>query len=194
MAVPEERFMDPASFKAIQPLLDDIAKLSDRQLGMPELHRVLSDLTRLLGKGITVSVNVSVDVFDEAKERSLPLLTTGISAGVDKEPYRIRGDSTPQRYVVEEGIQVVPHDRCPNCWEVWDFKLQNPVCQHCGTTLGDTCKLLLDTDKCPWCEEGKVNEYQASLCQVRLRSRSEKRGLGVNLQFQEWNRRAEIWL
>jgi len=79
-----------------------------------------------------------------------------MSVDFGKEPRCIWGDSTPQRYVVEDGIQVVPHDRCPTCWELWDFKLQNPTCSHCGTTLGENCKVLLDTDECPWCQEGKV--------------------------------------
>ena len=43
-----------------------------------------------------------------------------------------------------------------NAGKVWDFKLQNSTCPHCGITMGDKCKLLLDTDECPWCNEGKV--------------------------------------
>jgi hypothetical protein len=140
--------MDPASFNAIQPLLDKIAENAEQQLGTPELRLVLSNLSQILGKELTVSFNFTVDVFDEAKERSLSLLTTGVSADAGKEPYRTWGDSTPQRYVVAEGIQVVPHDRCPGCWEVWDFKLQNPTCCHCGATLGENCN--------PWCQQGKV--------------------------------------
>jgi uncharacterized protein (DUF983 family) len=95
-------------------------------------------------------------VFDEKRECLLPLLTTGLSAIFGKEPYRTCDDSTLQRYVVEDGIKVVPHDRCPQCWQMWDFKLTNSSCEHCGTTMGDKCKLLLDTDECPWCHEGKV--------------------------------------
>jgi hypothetical protein len=97
-----------------------------------------------------------VDVFDENKECSLPLLTTGLSAFPGREPSRTWGDSSPQRYVVDDGIKVVPHDRCPNYWQAWDFKFQNSTCPHCGVMIGDKCKLLLDTDKCPWCNEGKV--------------------------------------
>lgn len=148
--------MEPSTFDALQPLLDKLAESAEQHLGTPELFQVLSDLSRILGKGLTVSVNFTVDVFDETKERSLPLLTTGVAADAGKEPHRIWGDSTPQRYVVAEGIQVVPHDRCPRCWEVWDFKLQNPTCSHCRATLGENCKVLLDTDECPWCQQGRV--------------------------------------
>src|ERR1043165_7754041 len=81
---------------------------------------------------------------------------TGLSASPGHEPSRTWGDSTPQRYVVEGGIKVVPHDRCPRCWQVGDFKLQNPTCSHCGLTMGEQCKLLLDSDECLRCNEGKV--------------------------------------
>jgi hypothetical protein len=30
-------------------------------------------------------------------------------------------------------------------------------CSHCDATLGDNCKLLLDTDVCPHCENGKLS-------------------------------------
>jgi hypothetical protein len=95
-------------------------------------------------------------VFDQEQERSLPLLNTGLATNEGKEPYRTWGDSSPERYVVDAGIQVVPHDRCPKCWKEWDFKFQHPSCPHCGTTLGQNCKILLDTDQCPHCQEGKV--------------------------------------
>src|SRR5271157_3847518 len=102
---------------------------------------------------------------------------TGISADFGEEPHRISGDSTPQRYVVEEGIQVVPHDRCPRCWEVWDFKFQNPTCSHCGAALGTDCKVLLDKDKCPWCQEGKVTVAEP---------RCDKCGFVVDPQVTVW--------
>jgi hypothetical protein len=152
--------MDPATFQALQPLLDKVAQIAERQLGAPDLIRAFSGLSQAVGTGLTVSINMTVDVFDEAHERALPLLTTGLSVDYGREPHRTWGDSSPQRYVVDEGIQVVPHDRCPKCWEVWDFKLQNPTCSHCGATLGENCKLLLDTDECPWCQEGKVTVSQ----------------------------------
>jgi hypothetical protein len=44
--------MDPASFDAIQPLLDKLAEIAELPLGTPELHRVLSDLSQILGKGL----------------------------------------------------------------------------------------------------------------------------------------------
>jgi hypothetical protein len=54
-------------------------------------------------------------------------------------------------------IQVVPHDRCPRCYGVWDFKFKNPACPGCGATLGRDVKVLLDTEVCPPCEGGDVS-------------------------------------
>ncbi len=41
--------------------------------------------------------------------------------------------------------------------EVDRFKLNHPSCSGCGATMGQDVKLLLDTDVCPFCEEGKVS-------------------------------------
>ena len=169
--------MDPEIFDAVQPLLDKIAEVVEKQLDSEELRRLIAELGNLVGKRRIASVNIVVDVSDEDRECSLPLLTTGLSAFPGKEPSRTWGDSTPQRYVVEGGIQVVPHDRCPHCWQVWDFKLHNSTCQHCGITLGDKCKLLLDTDECPWCNEGKVTV---------ARPRCDKCGFEVDRQKVVW--------
>ena len=147
---------EPKTFDAIQPLLDQINDLAERQLDSEELRRLVAGLGNLVGKRRVVSISVIVDVFDEDRECSLPLLNIGLSAVPGNEPFRIWGDSAPQRYVVEDGIKVVPDDRCPQCWKGWDFKWQNSICPHCGITMGDDCKLLLDTDECHWCNEGKV--------------------------------------
>ena len=42
-------------------------------------------------------------------------------------------------------------------------KFENHSCEHCGTTLGQDCKVLLDSDTCPHCEEGRVS-MRAPLC------------------------------
>ena len=92
------------------------------------------------------------------------LLTLGLSTSEGKPPFKIYGDSTPQKYVVNGEIQVVPHDRCPHCYGVWDFKLNHLSCTECGATMGQEVKLLLDTDVCPFCEEGKVS-LTAPVCE-----------------------------
>jgi hypothetical protein len=148
--------MHPSTVEAIQPLLDQLSEVVDQQLAAPELQHALAKLSQTSGKGLTVSVNVTVEVFDEARGHPLPLLTTGISSDSGKEPHRTWDDSSLQRYVVEAGIQAIPHDRCPKCWGVWDFKFQHPTCENCAATLGEDCKVLLDSDECPWCQQGKV--------------------------------------
>jgi hypothetical protein len=152
--------MDKSAFEAADPHLDEIAEIVDKVLDSEQtapLRQALLQLGQALGDRYIVSLDVSVQVCDQDGERALPLLTTGLAVSAGQEPYRTWGDSSPQRYIVDGQIQVVPHDRCPKCWEVWDFKFKNRSCSECGLTLGEDCKILLDTDVCPHCEKGKVS-------------------------------------
>ena len=152
--------MDKSTFEVVDPLMDEIAESTDQVLDSPELAQfrtLLTELKKKLGDRYSVSLGVTVDVFDQEKERGLPLLQTGLSGLGDDEPYHAAGDSTPQKYVADGEMQVVPHDRCPRCWGVWDFKFDHRSCRECGATLGDNVKILLDTDVCPSCEEGRVS-------------------------------------
>ena len=172
--------MDRSTFEAADPLVDEIAELTDKVLTSGELARLREALTRLgatVGDRYTVNLSVVVDVFDRDKERCLPLLNTGLSTSEGKEPYRTYGDSSPQRYVVDGEMQVVPHDRCPKCWNVWDFKWKNHSCLHCDATLGENCKILLDTDTCPNCEESTVSMTKP-IC--------DKCGFHINPDFVVW--------
>jgi hypothetical protein len=117
----------------------------------------LARLSEKVGPRYSANLTVCVDVFDADRSHALPLLTTGLSTSQGEPPHKTYGDSTPQKYVVDGEIQVVPHDRCPKCYGLWDFKLNHPSCSECGATLGREVKLLLDTDVCPFCEEGKVS-------------------------------------
>jgi hypothetical protein len=111
--------VDPETFKAMQPLLDRIAEIADKQFNSEELRRLMAELGDVVGEKYSASVRIVVDAFDANRECLLPLLDTGLSAVYGKEPYRTWDDSTLQRYVVEDGIKVVPHDRCPKCWQMW---------------------------------------------------------------------------
>jgi hypothetical protein len=151
--------MDQSTFEAADPLMDEISELVDLALAsdhLADLRQALSKLSAAIGSRYSVGLNVFVEVFDHQKERNLPLLNTGLSTTEGGEPFRTWGDSTPQRYVIDGEIQVVPHDRCPKCWDAWDFKLANRNCSHCDSVLGGNCKILLDTDICPECEKGTV--------------------------------------
>jgi hypothetical protein len=152
--------MDQSSFESAEPILDEMAATLDELLDSDRFSAVRLALARLsesVGHRYSVNLNVGVDVFDEERRNALPLLTMGLSTSRGQPPHKIFGDSTTQRYVVEGDIEVVPHDRCPKCYGVWDFKLTNPSCSECGASLGQVVKLLLDSDVCPFCEEGKVS-------------------------------------
>jgi hypothetical protein len=152
--------MDRSTFESVTPILDEIAATLDENLYSDEFASVrllLARLSERVGRRYSVNLNVSVDVFDTERTNALPLLTTGLSTSKGETPYQTFGDSTPQKYLVDGDIQVVPHDRCPKCYGLWDFKLKHPSCPDCGATLGSDVKLLLDTDICPFCEEGTVS-------------------------------------
>lgn len=91
--------MDPTTFNAANPQLDKIAEIADTHLASPDFHEVLVALTKALGERYNVAINLTVDVFDEEGERSLPLLNTGLSADLGGQPYRTWGDSSPHKYV-----------------------------------------------------------------------------------------------
>jgi hypothetical protein len=152
--------MDRPTFESLEPVLDEMAELIERILDSEQSSALRDALTRLsevVGPRRSVNLVLTVDVFDEERLQALPLLTTGLTSSEGRPPHRTWGDSTPQKYVVGGEIQVVPHDRCPRCYGEWDFKFKNRSCSDCGAILGRDVKLLLDTDVCPFCEEGKVS-------------------------------------
>ena len=152
--------MDRSTFESADPILDEMGAMLDELLDSDRfsaLRLALARLSEAVGPRYSVNLNVSVDVFDAERSNPLPLLTLGLSTSKGETPFKTYGDSTPQKYVVNGEIQVVPHDRCPHCYGVWDFKLNHPSCSECGATMGQEVKLLLDTDVCPFCEEGKVS-------------------------------------
>jgi hypothetical protein len=152
--------MDQTTFSATDEHLDKLADEVERLLSAEtckSLKDELTALSRSLGERYSVGLDVVVHVFDRETDRSMPLLTTGLSTSEGAEPYRTWSDSTPQRYVTDGEIQVVPHDRCPRCWGEWDFKFEHQQCRCCGVTLGKDVKILLDSDVCPHCEQGKVS-------------------------------------
>jgi hypothetical protein len=152
--------MDRSTFESADLIVDEIAEKLDELLDSNEFSAIRLALVRLsetVGSSYSVNLNVCVDVFDAERSHALPVLNVGLSTSRGETPYRTFVDSTPQKYVVDGEIQVVPHDRCPKCYGMWDFKLNHPSCSECGATLGREVKLLLDNDLCPFCEEGKVS-------------------------------------
>lgn len=151
--------MDKTTFETADPIVDEIAswitELLDSQT--EKLRALMAKLNKAIDGRYAVSLDVRVEVFDRDEKRSMPLLQTGLSGFEEEKPYQTWADSTPQRYIVNGEMSVVPHDRCPKCWKAWDFKFKHPTCEHCGATMGREVKLLLDNDLCPFCEEGNVS-------------------------------------
>jgi hypothetical protein len=155
--------MEQELFHAADRHIDKIAPVLDQALLSPELRKAreaLAALGKRLGGRYSVTLTCLVEVFDQQKGRTLPLLNVGLSTSDGAAPFPVSGDCTPQRYVVDGQIQVVPHDRCPKCWGEWDLKWQHRSCPHCDAELAKDCKVLLDSDVCPQCEEGKVTARQ----------------------------------
>lgn len=155
--------MDQESWQRSDESVDRLAEALDQLLDSPELSPIrgmLSDLSKSLGGRYGVNLNCVLDVFDRERQVAMPLVNTGLSTTEDGGVYRTWNDSSPQRYVVDGEIRVVPHDRCPKCWGEWDFKWEHRSCPNCGATLGKDCKILLDSDMCPHCEKGKVSMDQ----------------------------------
>jgi len=154
-------------WRQLDPLADQADEEVESFLASPqanELKAILKKAAATLPDGYSVSLDMRMNVFDPERSDVLPLLTTGLGAFGQGEPYVAHGDSTPCRYAVDGDICEVPHDRCPHCWANWDFKIGHPVaadgvrpCPSCGYELGKEVKLMLDSDKCPHCSEGELS-------------------------------------
>jgi hypothetical protein len=57
----KERLLDPQTFDAIDPSLDKIAELADKQLASEELRRLIVEIGNLVGERRIASVNLVVD-------------------------------------------------------------------------------------------------------------------------------------
>jgi C4-type Zn-finger protein len=152
--------MDRSHFESADPIVDRIAEMIEKLIDSEEqadLRRALTNLSEAVDSSYSVSLNITIEVFDPKRGHSLPLLTMGLSTSEGQPPYSTWGDSSPQRYIVNGEMQVVPHDRCPKCHGEWDVKFKHTTCSGCGATLGKEVKVLLDTDVCPHCEKGHVS-------------------------------------
>jgi hypothetical protein len=121
------------------------------------IQQALAQLSKAVGPQFSVNLNVCVEVFDPQRSHPLPVLQTGLSTSKGEAPYRTWSDSTPQKYLVEGEMVVVPDDRCPKCYGIWDFKFKNLSCRECHATLGMNLKILLDSDTCPYCGEERIS-------------------------------------
>ena len=151
--------MEKNEFEQIDPLIDDISEqVSELIEGetLDQLKAKLAEISRILGEPYSLTLDISLQVFDEEREKSLPLLQTGLSTNNGSPARQCWGDSSPHRYVVHGQLSIVPHDHCPDCWGRWDAKDCHPTCPECGVSMGDQVMWLLDNDLCPHCEKGTV--------------------------------------
>lgn len=172
--------MDRSTFDAIDSLIEDVADLLEKLLESETgglLKEKLVAINAISGAQRSVTLDFRVEVFEEDRTGTLPLLSTGLACSSDGTPYRTWNDSTPQRYLLNGEMLVVPHDYCPACWGLWDFKFENPQCPECGIKLGDDVKVLLDSDVCPHCERGKVGVDHPKCTEC---------GYEVNLRYVAW--------
>jgi hypothetical protein len=151
--------MEKQDFQRIDSLLDDIAEDAGNVIEGEVLAAVkakLGEISAILGEPYSVTLDVNVNIFDPDRMKTLPLLQTGLSSTAGSAPHRCWGDSSPQRYVADGELCIVPHDHCPVCWGRWDAKEQHTDCPECGASMGKQVMLLLDNDACPHCEGGSV--------------------------------------
>lgn len=144
-------------------LLDALAdKIHEKFMDLYEkgefasFSKALEEIAKDLDERYSLSFGVQLSIFDSEREESIKFLDTAVDCIGGEHPYIASGESTLHKYVVDGEIKKVPHDYCPNCWSEWDFKIDNPECPGCGYVLGEDVKILLDTDVCPHCEDGKV--------------------------------------
>jgi len=165
--------MDAEQFDSIEKLADNVYDKFDElyKKGIfAEIEAKMKDVCASLKEEYSISVNFDVEVFNSEKEQSITLTKRGIACFGGQAPYLASSGSTAHRYVVNGQIVKLPHDYCPHCWGEWDFKLLHTTCPSCDFMMGKEIKLLLDTDVCPNCEEGKVSHSnpQCTKCGVML--------------------------
>ena len=90
------------------------------------LKQIVKRAVAILPEGYSVSLDVTLNVFDPERGNVLPLSDTSLTASANQDAYLAYGDCTPCRYLVDGEICEVPHDRCPNCWAGWNFKIGTP--------------------------------------------------------------------
>jgi hypothetical protein len=145
-----------ATHELADVLMDELKRLY-REKKLTAVEDKLKEISSNLPKGYSITVNFSVEVFDENREKSLKTTDAGITCMEGDNPYLSTNESSPAKYIVDGALMKVPHDHCPNCWSRWSFKSKVRECRECGYRMGKEIKLLLDTNVCPHCENSKIS-------------------------------------
>jgi hypothetical protein len=172
--------MKVAEFECLDPLADDLSKEFDAWIATPAMvafRKALEEAAAALPEYLSLEISLELWAFNSTKEKAVRLLTTGVACFPGDISYCTAGDTTPARYVVDGELCQLPHDYCPRCWGSWGNKLGQPECPECGAQLGPNLKLLLDSDICPYCEQGQVS-FVKPVC--------NRCGFAVNPEFVSW--------
>ena len=137
-------------------LIQEIRKLQTEGR-LDGIESRVQGLLKQLPDGCSIHLNMSVQIFDENRDRHLKTNTTGVVWEKGREPYLVDAGLTPAKYLVDGVMMKVPHDHCPNCWSRWSFKSRVKECRECGYRMGREIKLLLDTNVCPHCENSPIS-------------------------------------
>lgn len=172
--------MKQTEYRALDPLADEADEKAEEWLRtdtLGELRQALERVAASLPDSYQISLDISLNVFDNEREKSVELIKHGMCFSNGVRAYETSGTSSPHRYIVDGEVCELPHDYCPHCWANWDFKLEHPICDNCGYEMGNQVKQLLDNDLCPHCEKGELTLANPG-CQ--------KCGYRVNPAFIAW--------
>jgi hypothetical protein len=150
--------MRDTEYKLLEPVADAINSKFEELLNtgeFAEIQEILREAVDKLPENYSLNFNIELSVFDKDRQKDIKLLQTGLTTS-GGEPYQHSADTTPQKYIVDGEMYMIPEEFCPHCWGQWMFKFKHNQCGSCGYELGKQVKYLLDDDVCPMCQTGNV--------------------------------------
>lgn len=152
--------MKQSEFAALKSLVDDASTKAEEWLqseSLFELRAALEKASASLSDAYQVTLDVTLGVFDDERDRTIDLVKLGWCFDNESPPYEASSASTPHRYLVDGKVYEVPHEYCPHCWSAWIMKFDQPVCPTCRYEMGKQIMQLLDNNLCPFCEQGEIS-------------------------------------
>ena len=172
--------MKQSEFAALGKLVDEADSKAEEWLqseSLSELRAALEKAIALLPDEYQVTLDVTLSIYDDKRERTIELVNHGWCFDNESPPYTASSASSPHQYLVDGEVRKLPHEYCPNCWAAWIFKFEQPICPTCGYVMGKQVMQLVDNDLCPFCEDGAITSTNPK-CQ--------KCGNQVNPAFIAW--------
>jgi Zn-finger nucleic acid-binding protein len=154
--------MENEKFLKLDKIADDVhdkfKKLNE--LGeFDEIKEKIQEVLKSIPEKYSIDLGLSLAIHDLERIKTIDIYSIGLT-GIGQEPKMFEyGDGYQfNRYLSNGNIVEIPHSYCPNCWGDWDFKSPGDSCPDCNVTFGKEVKLLLDSNECPNCENGKVSQ------------------------------------